>query len=84
MWAPKSVHPDRAKHVESLIRQMRGGKLYDASPDVRGRGKGNFAEQVSRMFEVFTRKHGLDRQYRPLNTSAFRHPRRDGQLGLFD
>ena len=30
-WLQRSVHPDRARKVESLIRQARGGKLYDAS-----------------------------------------------------
>jgi DNA repair photolyase len=82
-WLKRSVHEDRARHVESLIRQTRGGKLYDASPGVRGRGKGKIAEQVSRIFDVFTQKYGLDRQYQPLNTSAFRRPVRDGQMSLF-
>src|SRR5918995_741915 len=27
-WLQRSVHPSRATHVESLIRQSRGGKLY--------------------------------------------------------
>ncbi len=31
-WLERNVHPDRARHVESLIRQARGGKLYDAGP----------------------------------------------------
>ncbi|MEO0512351.1 MAG: PA0069 family radical SAM protein [Planctomycetota bacterium] len=29
-WLGREVHPERAKKVESLIRQTRGGKLYDA------------------------------------------------------
>lgn len=31
-WLQRNVHPDRARHVESLIRQARGGKLYDSGP----------------------------------------------------
>lgn len=31
-WLQRNVHPDRARHVESLIRQARGGKLYDTGP----------------------------------------------------
>lgn len=31
-WLQRNVHPDRARHVESLIRQTRGGKLYDTGP----------------------------------------------------
>ncbi len=82
-WLRRSVHPERGKHVESLIRQMRGGKLYDATPRARGRGKGEIAEQVSRLFDVFTQKYGLNRPQPPLNIAAFRHPRRDGQMSLF-
>ena len=83
-WLKRSVSPERARHVESLIRQARGGKLYDARVGVRGRGQGPMAEQTARVFDVFTRKYGLNRDVRPLNTSAFRRPRADGQLRLFD
>ncbi|MEM6853542.1 MAG: radical SAM protein, partial [Planctomycetota bacterium] len=31
-WLQRNVHPYRARHVESLIRQARGGKLYDTGP----------------------------------------------------
>jgi DNA repair photolyase len=31
-WLQRNVHPDRARRVESMIRQARGGKLYDAGP----------------------------------------------------
>jgi DNA repair photolyase len=82
-WLDRSVHPSRAKHIESLIRQSRGGKLYNASKN-RHRGKGQIVEQLSQMFDVFSRKYGLNRDLRPLNTKAFRRPRLDGQMTLFD
>lgn len=82
-WLARNVHPSRAAHVESLIRQSRGGKLYDASHD-RHRGKGKIVEQLAQTFDVFTRRYGLNRDVRPLNTRAFRRPRVDGQMGLFD
>jgi DNA repair photolyase len=82
-WLERSVHPSRAKHVESLIRQSRGGKLYQASSEVRGRGKGKIVEQLAQTFDVFSRKYGLNRDVRPLNTRAFRRPRIDGQMTLF-
>jgi len=81
-WLQRNVHPDRAKKVESLIRQMRGGKLYDASRD-RWRGRGPFTEQISQTFDVFTRKYGLNRDVRPLSSAHFRRPELGGQLGLF-
>lgn len=81
-WLNRSVHPDRARKVESLIRQARGGKLYDAGPE-RRRGHGAYVEQISRSFEVYTRKHGLNRDIRPLSSASFRKPDTSGQMSLF-
>ncbi|MCX5659659.1 MAG: PA0069 family radical SAM protein [Planctomycetota bacterium] len=82
-WLQRSVHPDRAKKVESLIRQASGGKLYDAGYPQRRRGRGPMAEQLAQVFDVFTRKHGLNRDVRPLSAAHFRRPERDGQMSLF-
>lgn len=82
-WLERNVHPSRATHVESLIRQSRGGKLYDANPESRGRGKGKIVEQLKQTFDVFSRKYGLNRDVRPLNSSAFRRPQLHGQMTLF-
>lgn len=81
-WLERSVHPERARRVESMIRQMRGGKLYDAT-HARGRGDGVMAEQLSKTFDVFTRRYGLNRDVRPLSSAHFRRPEVDGQMGLF-
>lgn len=81
-WLQRCVHPDRARKVESLIRQARGGKLYDASTN-RHRGRGPIVEQLAQTFDVFTRRYGLNRDIRPLSTANFRRPVRDGQLPLF-
>jgi hypothetical protein len=72
-WLQRSVHPERAKKVESLIRQTRGGKLYDASKH-RCRGQGALSQQISQIFDVFTRRYGLNRDIRPLSTAHFRPP----------
>lgn len=81
-WLQRSVHPERAKKVESLIRQMRGGKLYEANVE-RGRGRGAIAEQIAQTFDVFTRRYGLNRDVRPLTGVHFRRPDVSGQMGLF-
>src|SRR5580704_7217812 len=81
-WLQRSVHPDRAKKIESLIRQARGGKLYDASRN-RHRGRGAFVDQIAQTFDVFTRKYGLNRDIRPLSTAHFRRPNVSCQLQLF-
>jgi len=82
-WLKRSVHPDRARKVESLIRQMRGGKLYQASYPNRRRGRGPRVEQMAQTFDVFTRKYGLNRDIRPLSTAHFRRPDVSGQMALF-
>jgi DNA repair photolyase len=82
-WLQRNVHPDRARKVESLIRQSRGGKLYDASYEARRRGKGQIVEQVKQSFDVFTRKYGLNRDIRPLSGANFRRPDLTGQMKLF-
>ena len=82
-WLKRSVHPDRARKVESLIRQARGGKLYEASYPNRRRGRGPIVEQLAQTFDVFTRKYGLNRDIRPLSTAHFRRPQMNGQMSLF-
>jgi DNA repair photolyase len=82
-WLKRSVHPDRARKVESLIRQASGGKLYRASSPDRRRGQGHLAEQIAQTFDVFTRKYGLNRDIRPLSTAHFRRPDVGGQMRLF-
>ncbi len=81
-WLQRSVHPDRARKVESLIRQSRGGKLYDAGRN-RGRGEGPIARQIKQNFDVFGRRYGLNRHVRGLSSAHFVKPDRSGQLGLF-
>lgn len=81
-WLQRSVHPDRARKVESLIRQSRGGKLYDAGEN-RGRGDGAHARQIKQTFDVFTRRYGLNRDVRPLSSAHFVRPDVSGQMGLF-
>jgi DNA repair photolyase len=83
-WLTRSVHPDRARKVESLIRQARGGKLYEASYASRRHGRGPIVDQIAQTFDVFTRKYGLNRDIRPLSTAHFRRPDLGGQMRLFE
>lgn len=80
-WLQRYV-PERASHVESLIRQVHGGKLYKATPN-RRRGSGAHAAQIAQVFDVFTRKYGINRDVRPLRRDRFRRPALDGQMSLF-
>lgn len=74
-------YPQRAAHVLSLIRQSRGGDLYDSRFGARMRGEGVFAELLAQRFSTAIRRLGLNRREGPgLDCSAFFPP--GGQLSL--
>jgi DNA repair photolyase len=83
-WLVRSVHPSRAAKVESLVRQSRGGKLYDANMSQRRHGRGPIVEQLSQTFDVFSQRYGFNRDVRPLSSKHFRPPPLHGQMSLFD
>ncbi len=66
--------PGKKERVLARVREMRGGKLYDARFGVRGRGEGVFAEQLRQLFAVTTRRLGLNREEFTLSTAHFRRP----------
>lgn len=77
--------PDRAERVMSLVRQMRGGKDYDAEWGKRMKGEGPIAEIIGQRFKFAKRRYGLDKVLPPLDISQFRVPPRPGdQMELFD
>jgi DNA repair photolyase len=81
--------PDRANHVLSLVRQMRGGDLNDSRFGHRFTGTGPYAELVGRRFERAVRQNGLDAGMGPLDISQFRVPETapaagGKQMSLFD
>jgi len=68
--------PERAEHVLSLVRQMRGGRDNDARFGKRMRGEGEFAELIRQRFALATRRLGLARNRDlQLDTSLFQAPR---------
>ena len=77
--------PNKAKHVMSLIRSMRGGKDYDAQWNVRMKGTGPYAEMIARRFHMAVKRLGLNKDPRLLSLAKFRRPPKTGdQLSLFD
>ncbi|WP_430540271.1 PA0069 family radical SAM protein [Pseudomonas entomophila] len=75
-------YPQRAAHVLSLIRQSRGGELYDSRFGARMRGEGVFAELLAQRFAKATRRLGFEgREALALDCTAFCPPGR--QMGLF-
>jgi DNA repair photolyase len=81
-------YPERAEHVISIVRQMRGGKDNDPNFGTRMSGTGKFAELVEKRFEIACRKlglndHGAGRDRPELDCSLFRVPSAGGQMALF-
>jgi DNA repair photolyase len=83
-WLERN-YPLKKPRIESLIRSMRGGRLNDPNFGSRMRGHGVMADQIENMFDLFTKKYGLDGDLPELDCSQFRPPRSaSGQLRLFD
>ncbi|KPF45692.1 PA0069 family radical SAM protein [Rhizobium sp. AAP43] len=76
-------YPDRYRHVMSLVRSMRDGKDYDAEFGKRMKGAGPYAWQISRRFEMATKRLGLMRRSLHLREDLFISPNSGGvQLSL--
>jgi len=73
-------YPERAAHVMSLIRQMRGGKDYDSGFGTRMRGEGPFAQLIAQRFAKAHRRLGFGR-LPPLDSSRFVAPRKPSPQG---
>ncbi|MBY6157266.1 PA0069 family radical SAM protein [Pseudooceanicola nitratireducens] len=80
----RDSHPDRADKVLNRLRDMHGGKLYEAQWGKRMRGQGVYAQMIAARFDAARRRLGLDEATVPLRTDLFRPPPRPGdQLDLF-
>jgi DNA repair photolyase len=76
--------PGKAKHVLSLVREARGGALYDPTFGRRMRGSGPYAEALERRFRLACKRFGLNRGHVELDASRFRGSGTGGeQLSLF-
>ena len=77
-------YPDRANYVFKLIRDMRGGKDYDATWGQRMKGTGPYAWMIGRRFELACERLGLNAAKVSLSTEHFRAPKPGSeQLSLF-
>ena len=76
--------PDRAEKILSILRDMRGGKDYDAAWGKRMRGSGPYAWLLGRRFELAAKRFGLNEKKTKLRTDLFTRPPQKGeQLRLF-
>ena len=75
--------PDRKARVLKLVRETRGGKLYDPAWHTRQRGRGPYAELLERRFALACKRLKLNRNAWALDTTQFRRPKLAGdQLEL--
>jgi DNA repair photolyase len=86
--------PDRVQRVMNRIRDMRGGKDYDAAFGTRMHGEGVWADLIKQRVEKTVRRLGLEKRmirFRQLDVERFRRPlsvpaairHGNGQLDLF-
>jgi DNA repair photolyase len=83
-------HPMRARHVMSLIRQMRAGKNNDSTFGIRMRGSGPIADLIERRFKIACKRLGLnaDRVEQRLQAAPTPSPQSrpavNAQMNLFE
>jgi DNA repair photolyase len=81
-------YPERAGHVMSIVRQMRGGRDNDPRFHERMRGTGNYAELIAARFKIACKRlalngHGGGRRLPELDCTRFVPPSPAGQMKLF-
>lgn len=79
----KTHRPERAQHVLSLIRQTRGGKLYDSTYGQRITGTGVYADLIAKRFSLARKRIGyMTGDYANLRTDLFQRPEQNGQVAF--
>jgi DNA repair photolyase len=82
-WLQQHV-PDRAARIMARVREMRGGRDYDANFGTRMTGQGVWAELLRQRLHKACDRLGLSRERIALDLQAFRPPRsRSAQQELF-
>ena len=78
--------PERAARVMARVREMHGGRDYNAQFGTRMKGEGVWAQLLNQRFQKACARFGLNRQRVELDLTQFRKPRlaaADGQSELF-
>lgn len=82
-------YPERAARVMALVRETRGGRLYDSRFGIRQSGTGVYADMLAQRFAIALKRLGLDRRMggTGLDCAQFRVPQaaaaKEEQLALF-
>ncbi|QDV54660.1 Radical SAM superfamily protein [Rosistilla oblonga] len=82
-WLQRT-QPEKQELIEARVRQTRDGSMYDSQWNQRMRGSGTIAEQIKQMFQLFAKKHGLDKPLPQVDSSRFQNPNAGPQqMNLF-
>jgi DNA repair photolyase len=76
-------YPQRAARVMARVREMRGGRDYDADFSTRMKGSGVWAQLLGQRFEKTCARLGLSRARMPLELGLFRPAALSAQQSLF-
>jgi DNA repair photolyase len=77
-------YPLKAEHVMNVVRDLRGGKDYNANFGERMTGSGEYANLIAQRFKLACRKYALNQTEHRLETGLFTVPARAGdQIKLF-
>ncbi len=76
--------PERAGRVMARVREMRGGKDYDAAFGSRLQGEGVWARLLAQRLAKAKARHGLDRERVALDLTQFRKPLAPSKVGQGD
>jgi DNA repair photolyase len=82
-------YPQRAEHVISIVRQVRGGRENDPRFGSRMSGSGNYAELIAQRFEIACKRLGLNSEQDHmaarggLDCARFTPPAHGPQMRLF-
>jgi len=79
-WLEQHV-PERAARIMARVRELRGGRDYDADFKQRMTGQGAWAQLLRDRFHLATRRLGLSTERHTLDASAFRRPLPPMSLG---
>jgi DNA repair photolyase len=71
--------PDRKSKVLNLVRDTRGGELYQSDFGLRQRGSGVYADLLATRFKQAERRLGLNRGSQRLDVTQFVAPKADSR-----
>lgn len=77
-------YPLKAKRIMHIVRDMRGGRDYDARYGLRQTGVGAYADLFAQRFRLISKKLGIDKVGSGLDVTQFTKPRTlQPQMELF-